>query len=77
MKCPYCESEMEKGKTNFISMQGFGSMLLSFSPDADVNKKQFITRTHDKIIFSGSRFEAYYCYFCKTIVTVTKQDEFK
>ena len=38
MKCSVCGHEMEKGKSSFISMEGFGQMILSFTSDEEEKK---------------------------------------
>lgn len=73
MKCSVCGNEMEKGKTSFLSMQGFGQMLLSFSSDEEAKKGIFNRKSHDTMIMSGTETEAYYCSVCKLIITVTKE----
>lgn len=74
MKCSVCSNEMEKGKSIFTSMQGFGQMILSFTSEEEVKKGLFKRQSHDKIIMSGTEVESYYCSKCKSIVTITKED---
>ena len=74
MKCPVCNNEMEKGKSIFTSMQGFGQMILSFTSDEETKKCLFKRQSHDKIILSGTETESYYCSKCKSIITITKED---
>ena len=74
MKCSVCGHEMEKGKSSFTSMEGFGQMILSFTSDEEAKKGLFKKQSHNKVILSGTEAESYYCSNCKSIVTITKED---
>lgn len=70
MKCPNCDKEMKKGQATFISMEGFGTMMVSFVSDDD-SKKSFIKRqSKGKLILSGTTAEAFCCLDCNKMVSV-------
>ena len=46
MKCSVCGNEMEKGKSSFTSMEGFGQMILSFTSDEEAKKGLFTKTSH-------------------------------
>ncbi|KIR01281.1 hypothetical protein P261_00095 [Lachnospiraceae bacterium TWA4] len=70
MKCLCCGKEMQKGKVDFMSTQGFGSMLASFISEDEAKKGFFKRQTKEKIILSTEKVEAYYCPDCKKLLPV-------
>lgn len=70
MKCEFCGAEMQKGTVSFMSIQGFGQMLATFSSSEEQKKSIFKRKTKEKIIFSGDEAEAYYCNDCNKILPV-------
>ena len=66
MKCPKCDKEMKKGQATFMSMEGFGTMMVSFVSDDD-SKKSFLKRQSRKIICLSIKLtEKSNRIFCKT-----------
>jgi hypothetical protein len=76
MKCPYCESETQKG-TVFFTGVGFNSFCgtnLSFVSEEEM-KKSFVKRqTKDHIVMSGD-IEADYCPACNKIIVGFEVEE--
>ena len=70
MKCPYCANEMQKGGTTFMSMQGFGLMLVSFIAETEKERGFFARETKEKSVFSGEETEAYYCADCNKMMPI-------
>lgn len=70
MKCPHCDTEMQKGNAAFMSVQGFGQMIVSFTADTEKTKGFFARETKDKVICSGEETECYYCPYCSRIMPV-------
>ncbi len=70
MKCAYCGKEMEKGKVVFVSMQGFGQMIATFTSDNESEKGIFKSKTQDKMILASDETEAFYCPDCKKLMPV-------
>lgn len=72
MKCPHCGQEMKKGEMSFMTVQGFGHMILSFTSEEDERKSFFKRETKEKIILSGEEAEAYFCTCCNGVMTFLK-----
>lgn len=70
MKCLFCGQETERGTVSFMSMQGLGQMLLSFTPDEEQKKGFFQRKTTDRSVCSGEETEAYHCKSCHKIMPV-------
>lgn len=69
MKCSNCGQEMKKGKLSFMTIQGLGQMMLSFTSEEDEKKGFFKRKAKDRIILSGEETEAYLCTCCNGIMT--------
>lgn len=41
MKCPYCDAEMKKGKSSFMSLNKPSHMMLSYICDEELTKGFF------------------------------------
>lgn len=63
---------MQKGTVSFMTMQGFSQIIITFTSDAEGQKKFFKRETKDKIIFSGDETEAYYCDNCNKLISITE-----
>ena len=76
MKCPYCESETQKG-TAFFTGVGFNSFCgtnLSFVSEEEMKKSFFKRQTKDRIVTS-EEFEANYCPVCNKIIVGFEVEE--
>ncbi len=70
MKCPRCDKEMKKGQATFMSMEGFGTMMVSFVSDDESKKGFFKRQSKGKLILSGTTAEAFCCPDCGKMVSV-------
>ena len=70
MKCPQCDKEMQKGSVSFMSVQGLGQMIISFTDDDEKENGFFKRKTKDKIVCSGEERVAYYCADCNKMMPI-------
>lgn len=74
MLCPKCGQEMENGNAGFISTDGIGQMILTFTSEEEAQKNIFKRKSFSKMILSGSQTETYHCSACKIILPLLKED---
>ena len=73
MKYLKLNKEMKKGKVDFISLNGFSQMMLSFYSLEEENKNLFKRKTNDIIIEPSDSVEAYHCDNCKIIIPIIEE----
>jgi len=74
MLCPKCGQEMENGNSVFISTNGIGQMLLTFTSEEEAKKNIFKRKSFSKMLLSASQAETYHCSACKIILPLLKED---
>ncbi|MCM1534159.1 MAG: PF20097 family protein [Corallococcus sp.] len=69
MKCPFCNAEMEQGKSIFNASRA-AYITLTYTSDKEAQKGFFKRETIRKVISDCEEAQTFYCSECKKIIPI-------